>query len=91
MGRTPKLNANRGKDHWPVTSTLVYGAGVRGGRVLGQTNDRLDAVSLDLATGAPNPQGKQLQTANLLGGILELVGVEPGAYLEGVEPFRALA
>ncbi len=91
MGRTPKLNANRGKDHWPVTSTLVYGAGVRGGRVLGQTNDRLDAISLDLATGAPNPQGKQLQTANLLGGILELVGVEPGAYLEGVEPFRALA
>jgi uncharacterized protein (DUF1501 family) len=91
MGRTPKLNSNRGKDHWPVTSTLVYGAGVRGGRVIGQTNDQLDAVSLDLATGAPNPNGKQLQTANLLAGILELVGVEPGAYLEGVEPFRALA
>jgi hypothetical protein len=91
MGRTPKLNANRGKDHWPVTSTLVYGAGVRGGRVLGQTNERLDAVSLDLTTGVPNAQGKQLQTANLLAGILELVGVEPGAYLEGVEPFRALA
>ena len=91
MGRTPKLNANRGKDHWPVTSTLVYGAGVRGGRVLGQTNDKLDAVSLDLATGAPNAQGKQLQTANLLGGILELVGIEPSAYLAGVEPFRAIA
>ena len=91
MGRTPKLNANRGKDHWPVTSTLVYGAGVRGGRVLGQTNDQLDAMSLDLATGAPNAQGKQLQTSNLLAGILELVGVEPSAYLAGVEPFRALA
>lgn len=91
MGRTPKLNANRGKDHWPVTSTLVYGAGVRGGRVLGQTNDQLDAVSLDLATGAANAAGKQLQTANLLAGILELVGVEPSAYLAGVEPFRALA
>ena len=91
MGRTPKLNSNNGKDHWPVTSTLVYGAGVRGGRVIGQTNDQLDAVSLDLATGAANPSGKQLQTANLLAGILELAGVEPGAYLEGVEPFRALA
>ncbi|HMJ16643.1 MAG TPA: DUF1501 domain-containing protein, partial [Polyangiaceae bacterium] len=30
MGRTPKLNAGGGKDHWPVTSALVFGAGVRG-------------------------------------------------------------
>jgi hypothetical protein len=91
MGRTPKLNANRGKDHWPVTSALVCGAGVRGGRVLGQTNDQLDALSLDLATGVAKPDGKQLQTSNLLAGLLELMGVAPGSYFEGVEPFRALA
>src|SRR5262249_48705796 len=26
MGRTPKLNADKGKDHWPVTSAMVFGA-----------------------------------------------------------------
>jgi hypothetical protein len=38
MGRTPKINANGGRDHWPNCSTLWAGGGVKGGRVIGATD-----------------------------------------------------
>ncbi|MCI0464510.1 MAG: DUF1501 domain-containing protein [Gemmataceae bacterium] len=38
FGRTPKINANAGRDHWPhVCSALVAGGGLRCGQVLGST------------------------------------------------------
>lgn len=89
MGRTPKLNRDAGKDHWPVTSALVLGAGVRGNRVLGATGDGLEARTIELASGVPASDGKQLQAGNFVAGVLEAVGVDPAQYLPGVEPFRA--
>jgi len=91
MGRTPKLNAAGGKDHWPVTSALVYGAGVRGNQVIGGSDAKLSALSLNLATGAVDPAGKQLQTGNLVAGVLKLTGIDGSAYFPGVEPLDALA
>jgi hypothetical protein len=39
FGRTPRVNRNGGRDHWPrVCSALVAGGGMRGGQVLGTTN-----------------------------------------------------
>jgi hypothetical protein len=39
FGRTPRINANGGRDHWPrVCSALVAGGGMRSGQVLGSTN-----------------------------------------------------
>lgn len=89
MGRTPRLNADAGKDHWPVTSAMLLGAGVRGGRMLGGTSDELDALSVDLQSGALSAAGKQLQAGNLVAGVLETLGVDPEPYLPGVEPLRA--
>lgn len=38
FGRTPKVNARAGRDHWPKTfGVLASGAGIRGGRVIGKT------------------------------------------------------
>lgn len=38
FGRTPKINKNAGRDHWPsVGSALVAGGGMRGGQVIGST------------------------------------------------------
>lgn len=38
FGRTPKINANAGRDHWPsVGSALVAGGGMHTGQVLGST------------------------------------------------------
>ena len=89
MGRTPKLNAEQGKDHWPVTSAFLLGAGVRGGKVFGQSSDALEAVSVDFTTGAASASGQQLQAPNFVAGVLETLGVDAGRYLPGVTPFRA--
>ncbi len=89
MGRTPKLNSNQGKDHWPVTSALVLGSGVAGGRVIGSTDDRLGSVGLDLATGAPETDGASLQYASFATGVLSLVGVDPTEHLQAA-PLDAL-
>lgn len=40
FGRTPKINENSGRDHWPGSwSTVLGGGGIRGGQVLGKTSD----------------------------------------------------
>ena len=39
FGRTPKINANAGRDHWPRVSTaLIAGGGMNHGQVIGETN-----------------------------------------------------
>ena len=57
--------------------------------MLGGTDDQLDAMSLDLQTGAPNAKGKQLQAPNFVSGVLTALGVDPEPYLPQIEPFRA--
>jgi hypothetical protein len=38
FGRTPKINGNAGRDHWPgVCNALVAGGGLRSGQVIGST------------------------------------------------------
>ena len=41
FGRTPKINGNAGRDHWPgCYSLLLAGGGVQGGRVVGKSDDQ---------------------------------------------------
>ena len=43
FGRTPKINANAGRDHWgPCSTTLVAGGGLRTGQVIG-ASDKIGA------------------------------------------------
>ncbi|QDU94865.1 hypothetical protein Pla8534_26730 [Lignipirellula cremea] len=47
IGRTPRINANAGRDHWPyVFSAAFAGGGVQGGRVVG-SSDRQGGVPKD--------------------------------------------
>ena len=47
FGRTPKINAQAGRDHWPnVSCALLAGGGMRTGQVIGSTN-RLGEVPKD--------------------------------------------
>jgi hypothetical protein len=40
FGRTPKINATTGRDHFPLAwSTVLGGGGIKGGQVVGSTND----------------------------------------------------
>jgi len=41
FGRTPKMNNRNGRDHWPhVFSAAMAGGGIRGGRVVGSSDDK---------------------------------------------------
>lgn len=90
MGRTPKLNDTGGKDHWPVTSAMLIGGGLPGGRVLGGTDDSLYGRRVSLDSGALDDEGVQIQYGNFAAGVLEAVGVDTETYLPDAEPFRAL-
>ncbi len=90
MTRTPKLNGAGGKDHWPVASAMLLGAGVAGGRSYGGTNDLVEAEPVDLTTGDVDPDGVSLQTGNLAAGVLQVVGADPSLYFPNQEPFGAI-
>src|SRR5262249_37033692 len=39
FGRTPRINGNRGRDHWANSwSTVLAGGGIKGGQVIGKTS-----------------------------------------------------
>lgn len=53
FGRTPKINSNAGRDHWPnVFSAAVAGGGIQGGRVIGSSDDK----GAEPASDAKTPQ-----------------------------------
>ena len=48
FGRTPKINVNSGRDHYPQAySTLLLGAGINGGVAVGETNEQATKVIAD--------------------------------------------
>ncbi len=67
FGRTPQINANAGRDHWPLSfSVVLAGRGVKGGQVIGATN--ADGTQV-----AENP----VQPAELLATVYTALGVDP--------------
>ncbi|MBW3543478.1 MAG: DUF1501 domain-containing protein [Planctomycetes bacterium] len=71
FGRTPKLNTQGGRDHWPrVFSVLVAGGGVRGGQVLGAS----DAAG-------ESPAERPVTPAELAATIYTLLGIDPSREL----------
>jgi len=46
FGRTPKVNKNAGRDHWPKAfSVVLAGGGIRGGQVIGTTDKHAAEVT----------------------------------------------
>lgn len=87
--RTPKLNnqPEPGKDHWPLTSALLFGGGVRPG-TYGATDDGLNAIPVRMDDGTQSDKGQLLKFDNFAAGIIKHLGVSPTAHIPSVEPFR---
>ena len=67
FGRTPKVNADGGRDHWPpAASVLLAGAGVRAGATYGAT-DRDGAYPIE----------KPVSPARLAATIFHALGIDP--------------
>jgi len=74
MGRTPKLNAQKGKDHWPYTSAMLIGKGVNGGRVYGSTDQAMRPKPISLRTGQfAKSGGVDLRMPHVLSAVLKLM------------------
>ncbi len=67
FGRTPRINGQDGRDHWPASwAMMLAGAGIRGGQVIGETS----------ADGA-EIKSKPTRTADLMATIFRSVGLDP--------------
>jgi len=74
FGRTPKINAAGGRDHWgSCFSVVLAGAGVGGGQIIGES-DRLGAF----------PASRPVRPPDLAATIFHLLGLDPAA--EFVDP-----
>ncbi|MBA4062459.1 MAG: DUF1501 domain-containing protein [Isosphaera sp.] len=71
FGRTPKINATAGRDHWGAAqSALLAGGGVRGGQVYGKT-DRIAAY----------PTDSPVSPEDWLATVYHAMGVDPAAMI----------
>jgi Protein of unknown function (DUF1501) len=90
MNRTPALNGLNGKDHWPYTSALLIGSGITGDRVVGGFDDAYYGLTIDPATGDITEDGTVLSAEALGATLLQYAGVDPEAYVSGVEPLSGV-
>lgn len=74
FGRTPLVNNNNGRDHWPTGGAFMIGGGIDGGRVVGATDDSLMGIDIHPDTGVPDTSSSkiQLNPTHLCGSVLGL-------------------
>ncbi len=67
MGRSPRVNAKAGRDHWPQCGfSLLTGGGVKAGSVYGSSDKH-----------AAYPQDNPVSPADLVATIYHLLGIDP--------------
>jgi len=85
MGRTPRLNGNLGKDHWPYTAAMVSGPGLQGGRVYGGYDVYYYGRKVDFATGEVDDNyGTNLACDSFGATLLRIAGLDSEEFLAGV-------
>ena len=71
FGRTPKINSQGGRDHWPnVFSVMLAGGGVQGGQIVG-SSDALGEF----------PKERPVTPSDLAATIYTLLGIDPSLEL----------
>lgn len=73
FARTPRINAQGGRDHHLASACLVAGNGIKGNTVVGATKDsNYDSRPIDLETGAPDDEmGTLIKPSDVHATILE--------------------
>jgi uncharacterized protein (DUF1501 family) len=69
FGRTPRINLNGGRDHWPPAGfALLAGGGLRTGQVVGATTAR-----------GEQPAGRPCAPRDVLATLYHVLGIAAGA------------
>jgi uncharacterized protein (DUF1501 family) len=67
FGRTPRVNKNAGRDHWPSSMSVVLaGGGMKMGQVIGSTNEK-----------GERPKDRPLHPNDVLATIYKHLGIDP--------------
>ncbi len=75
FGRTPKINATAGRDHWPkVFSVMLAGGGIKGGLMYGTSNSTASEPDTD----AVGPEDLATTIYNQLGIVADKELMSPG-------------
>ncbi|MFT5681714.1 MAG: hypothetical protein ACI8RZ_002620 [Myxococcota bacterium] len=90
MGRTPWLNTGGGKDHWPYTSVMLIGSGVRGGVNIGGYDADWIGETIDPETGDPDEDGEPITCQGLGATLLAMGGVDWTEHCPDSGPIPAL-
>lgn len=70
FGRTPQINGNRGRDHFPIAwSTVLAGGGIKGGQAFGRTTE--DGMEV-----ADHP----VSVPDFLATVCQALGIDPGKF-----------
>jgi hypothetical protein len=70
FGRTPRINPQQGRDHFPnAWSTVLAGGGIRGGQVYGRTTP--DGMSVDTSA------GRAVGVPDFLATVCRALGLDP--------------
>ena len=73
FGRTPRINATGGRNHWPHGFTIAMaGGGIPGGQVIGETSPNPNPEAKDKAKDVKDPQ----QVANIHATVLQSLGID---------------
>ena len=90
MARTPQLNADSGRDHWPWTSVMLVGPSLTGGRAVGGYDAGYTGLGIDPASGEIDPDRASPSPAQLGATLLALADLDPSALGPGVEPLTGI-
>jgi hypothetical protein len=90
MGRTPWRNNAGGKDHWPHTSAMLVGSGIRGGVTVGGWDADWQGKPIDPGTGETTDSGVSLGCASLGATLLALGDVDPEPWVGSAPPLTAV-
>jgi hypothetical protein len=86
FGRTPKYNTGNGKDHWNVTSVLVSGPGIQGGRAIGKTDEghramRVNASNVTQTLAAEDNAGTRILPQHIHREMRRVLGVDKADFI----------
>jgi uncharacterized protein (DUF1501 family) len=70
FGRTPRINQQQGRDHYPnAWSTVLAGGGIKGGQVYGRTSP--DGMNVDTSA------GRAVNVPDFLATVCRALGLDP--------------
>ncbi|MEM6930840.1 MAG: DUF1501 domain-containing protein [Myxococcota bacterium] len=90
MARTPIYNGTGGRDHWPFTTMMLLGPGLKGDLQAGGYTPDFRGIGIDPTSGQLDPSRAGISTADIAATLLALGGMDPGAFLPGSQPLTGL-